>query len=362
MPGSSRRDERLPAWLIVPASRERLDGIRDYAFRLGSAIEAERPAVFLTTRDDAAPPADGRLLDSWRDVVNVSPRPGCIIVNYQPQAWMRRDALALFTTLGGLRGAGVRVLVVFHEYQLDPAPAVRRRAARVLFRGIARAVARRADALVATHGFVAARLREDGLDRAAPVHIIPVGSNVDAIAERRPLAGSSVMFGQPAGMNGPVVREAVAQLRAAGHPPLRWICRNSEEAARWLANEGLRPDDITIRAALDTRAVAAELASASVAFAPIVDGVSTRRTTVVAFLQHGLPIAGTTGRATDPLFGDSGAFLLSPVDDPAAGARSLVAVLGDRARQDAMSREARTLFEQHLTWPRIARHFLELAS
>jgi glycosyltransferase involved in cell wall biosynthesis len=79
---------------------------------------------------------------------------------------------------------------------------------------------------------------------------------------------------------------------------------------------------------------------------------------VMAALAHGLPVVGTAGPCTDPLFAAESGCLLTGVPD----APALVANL-DRLLRDAPSRAraglaARATYEAHFTWERIAAAYL----
>jgi len=108
----------------------------------------------------------------------------------------------------------------------------------------------------------------------------------------------------------------------------------------------------------------AELLSATDLFlAPFVDGVSTRRTTVMAALQHGLAVIGTDGRLTDPVLRESDqALRLVPV------AREDLFVdvtreLASRQRErEEIRRAARRLYDEHFDWPIIAESLLRYLS
>jgi hypothetical protein len=347
--------------MIVPASPQRFDGIRDFACRLAAALAPAQDVTIVTTADDAAPVPGATVLPGWGGLRNAAARPGVIYVNYQPQAWLRRDTFALLKTLRAFHAEGARVIVIIHEYQIDPAPTVKRMAGRRLLRSLARAFARRADVIVTTHGFVADLARRDGIDRLCTIATIPVGSNLPASAAAAASGSRAVMFGQPAGMS-PSMMGAAARALGASKMELVWCCRDAREANAWLAAHGLQSHGIRVAAGLDPAAVSGELAASCMAVAPIDDGVSTRRTSVAAFLQHGLPIAGTDGRTTDSLLRDSGAFELARIGDAAAMEEAVARVAGDRAKRSAMSAAARALFDAQLSWPRIASRYLELGS
>lgn len=350
------------SWMIVPASPERFDGVRDFARHLAAALADAGPVQSVTTRDDRNPSAGTTVLSSWRALDLMGEAPRVIYVNYVPQLWLRRDLPFLLSRLGRLRSGGTRLIFIVHEYQLDPGPSLTRRAARVLFRAMARAFASRAHAIVTSHGYVAGLAKEDRLDGRAPIVTIPVGSNIpgEVRSDGSP-RGGVVMFGQPAGMSALLVAAGVKAARARG-VEIVWICRSEDEAREWLARHDVPADAIRIAAGLDERGVSRTLASAAIGFAPNDDGASTRRTSVAALLQHGLPVVGSDGRTTDRMLRDSGAFTLVPPDDPAAAEAAIERLLGDDAARARMGAAARVLFETNLSWPRIAAQYAQLAS
>ena len=58
------------------------------------------------------------------------------------------------------------------------------------------------------------------------------------------------------------------------------------------------------------------LAACDLMVQPYPDGVSTRRGSTTALLAHGRAIVTTNGIATEPLWSDSGAIAMAPVDNP----------------------------------------------
>lgn len=350
--------------LLVPASPEVFDGVRDFSRDLRDALAPAAPVDVVTTSDDAAPLDGARVIDGWGRF-DVPPGTRAIIVNYLPTAWLRRETIGLMRTLRRFRKEGGRVIVVVHEYQIDSDGSLRRAAARATFRALARAFARRADAIVVTHGLAVRRLHADGVDRLSRVVLVPAGSTIPRAGapadDIDPAHGRRVvMFGQPAFMDAAAVRAVTRALAGAGAPPLRWICRSAEELRRWMAAAGIAADDVVIRAGLDVRDASRELLGSALAFAPIADGVSTRRTTVITFLHHGLPIVGIKGPATDDLLEQSGAFALTSRSDADGMAARVLSLLADDGLREGMSAAGSTLFEEQLAWPHIGRQYLEL--
>jgi glycosyltransferase involved in cell wall biosynthesis len=107
---------------------------------------------------------------------------------------------------------------------------------------------------------------------------------------------------------------------------------------------------------LDVSSLAEHLAASDLYLAPFVDGVSARRTTLMAALQHGLAVVGTDGHLTDTILRDArDGLLLTPSRDSAAfavAAGHLATDPGERARRGA---KARRLYETCFDWPSACR-------
>jgi glycosyltransferase involved in cell wall biosynthesis len=92
---------------------------------------------------------------------------------------------------------------------------------------------------------------------------------------------------------------------------------------------------------LTNSTLAAHVAACDLLVQPYPDGVSSRRTTVMAGLHLGVPIVTTTGRLTEPFWEMSRAVRVSPVGDCAhiiENVRSLLANAEERRRLVATAR------------------------
>ncbi len=91
--------------------------------------------------------------------------------------------------------------------------------------------------------------------------------------------------------------------------------------------------------------VSANLLAADAVVMPYRDGVSFRRTTLMAALQHGCPVVSTIPAAPDlvPEIRPGENMLLVPPGDPIALAESLARLAGDMALRQKLSQEARQL-------------------
>jgi glycosyltransferase involved in cell wall biosynthesis len=109
--------------------------------------------------------------------------------------------------------------------------------------------------------------------------------------------------------------------------------------------------------------LAAAIAAADLFLLPLADGVSTRRTTLMAALQHGLPVVATRGPLTDRELLDAGdALRLVPVartDLFAATARELAQAPAARVR---LGEAGRALYERAFAWESTAARVLRALS
>jgi glycosyltransferase involved in cell wall biosynthesis len=120
---------------------------------------------------------------------------------------------------------------------------------------------------------------------------------------------------------------------------------------------GIDPDVRMVRPGfLPAEALAEMIAAADIFLAPFADGVSTRRTTLMAALQQGVAIVGTDGPLTDPLLRDATeALRLTPVHDPDAFARAAVALAASPAQRISLGQAARQLYCERFDWAVTAR-------
>ena len=196
-----------------------------------------------------------------------------------------------------------------------------------------------------------------------PVRPVPVGSNITAVGttaqEARERFGFSdelvvALFGTghpsralacaEAAIDALAARRGAASLRVLnlgrGAPPLR-VCADV---------------DVQTPGQLDPEELSWRLWASDVMLLPFTDGVSTRRTTLMAGLAHGLPVVGSRGANTDDVIvHHPEAIALAPVDDLAAFVRTVIVLTEDPTRLRAMGEAGRRLYRSHFDWPVVAR-------
>jgi glycosyltransferase involved in cell wall biosynthesis len=311
-----------------------VDAIRDYADHLASALADRGLEVEVDREPPEAHPAD------------------VILLNYNPFSYGRRGfARAPAAGLRRARRRGSRICLVVHESYV-PALNWRWAVLGAWQRVQLRRVVRCADVVFTPVEPLARKLAAEHL---------PVGSNLPDLRRcrgderarlalpRDALVIAAFGTGHPsrriedvagaANAAADVHQQVVVLNLGAGAPPVRGL----RESVRLIEPGWLEASD-----------VARHLAAADLFVAPFVDGVSTRRTTLMAALQHGLPVVGTDGRLTDGVLRSSHALTLVPVDDRQGLSDAARALAGDPGRRHALGAAGRELYERAFDWPVIA--------
>jgi hypothetical protein len=104
-------------------------------------------------------------------------------------------------------------------------------------------------------------------------------------------------------------------------------------AARAWAPDRLEPDD-----------VAAALRACDVLVQPYPDGITTRRTSVMAGLKNGVAIVSSAGALTEPVWGETNAVALAPVVPPAAFVDRTDGLLRDPVARVALAGRGATTY------------------
>ena len=190
-----------------------------------------------------------------------------------------------------------------------------------------------------------------------PAHHLPVGSNLPDMRHARGAERARLGIGEDA---------IVLAAFGTGHPSrmLDYVAEAADSVASQghqtvLLNLGFNTPDVSVDRAvrvlapghLEDEAISRHLAAADVYLAPFTDGVSTRRTTLMAALQHGLAIVGTDGHNTDEMLrGSASAMRLTPVADREAFWRSVCELASDPDARAELGERARVLYQEQFDW------------
>ena len=102
------------------------------------------------------------------------------------------------------------------------------------------------------------------------------------------------------------------------------------------------------------------LAAMDIHLTPFIDGVSTRRGSFMAGIQHGIPTVSTEGILTDGVLkqANGDVFLLASVEDPEAFERHAVTLLEDAGLRRHMAASSRAFYQASFSKDVIASRFL----
>jgi glycosyltransferase involved in cell wall biosynthesis len=152
--------------------------------------------------------------------------------------------------------------------------------------------------------------------------------------------------------------EAAISALAAAHGSGSLVVLNLGAGARSIAV----PTGVELRTpdALEPETVSEHLSSADLVLLPFVDGLSTRRTTMMAALAHGRPVLGLRSPQTDAvLLRTPPAVAMTEVGSRGGFARTAVELSLDSDRLDQLGHAGRRLYESEFDWPVIVGRIVE---
>lgn len=367
----------VPWHILTGEYPPRPGGVSDYSAHLagglaraGAEVHVWAPAA---ENEGPAPAVEGvvvhRLTGGWSRAglarlgaaLDAFAPPRRLLVQYTPGAWGRKGLNLGFCRWLVEQGRRDEVRLMFHEvcypWRLRDKPTRWLLAAGQ--RWMARTLLKAGSTVYISIPEWEPLLRAAGLRDERPVIWLPVPSTVPEAADvgevaalRRRLApaGQTVVgsFGTYGAAIGGMLAEVLppllggrdgrvgvligrgsetfaARLRAA-HPVL---------AGRLIATGGLPPEDVS-----------RHLQACDLLVQPYPDGVSSRRTTVMAGLAHGRPVATTAGPLTEPVWSETGAVALAPMAEPGGLARLAEALLADPEARARLAAAARLTYEQ----------------
>jgi glycosyltransferase involved in cell wall biosynthesis len=102
------------------------------------------------------------------------------------------------------------------------------------------------------------------------------------------------------------------------------------------------------------------LARATLLLAPFLDGVSTRRTSVMAALAHQLPVVTTRAGSTQRSIPWEKFCAITPAESEEEYSRAALQLLSHPNQAQAMGEEGKKYFEDHFSWPVLSKSFFKM--
>jgi glycosyltransferase involved in cell wall biosynthesis len=194
--------------------------------------------------------------------------------------------------------------------------------------------------------------------RDLPVRWLPVPSSIpvatdpgDARAVREAVVnGPDDLIVGHFSTYSPAIRQTLGQvvpalLADAPRLQVQLLGRGSAEALAGLRSATPSHDRLYAAGELDAAALSAHLQACDLLLQPYPDGASSRRTTLMAALAHGVPVVTTVGRLSEPFWSQSGAIVAVPADDSAALARAVAGLLAEPERRALLGAAGRAAYD-----------------
>jgi glycosyltransferase involved in cell wall biosynthesis len=348
--------------LLCSESPGRIDAIRAYSLRLAAALrgrEGISADVYLRTPDGRWSSGEAGPVER-RDLLSGLRAYDAVVLQYNPFMYGRWGfapwlpvSLATFR-----RRSGPKIALMIHEPYVPM----------IGWRWVLMGTWQRAQlfAIRLLSDVVAVSIETWTADLRAlrprrPTHHLPVGSNLPDRREARNAQRARLEIGD----------RIVLATMSSGHPSRRveYITAAANAVAEncgatVLLNLGAgapRLDglaeavEVHSPGRLTEEDLAAHVATADIFLAPFIDGVSTRRGSMMAALQHGVAVIGTDGRLTDSVLrGAINAIRLVPIERGDDFADAAVRLAADDEARSKLGQEGRRLYELSFDWPVVA--------
>ena len=364
------------------------EGVGDYSFRLAVELAKEHEVTLVTSRGMSPPgERDGvrilPIVPNWgpqglRVLVHelVRLRPDVVNLQYEPYLYHRWGInLWLPMAMLVLRAQGLPIVTTVHEPFV---PFTRwqwwltgpiQRLSLVFLVCASRKIA------VTTWAWIG-RLRPWVSWRLKDVVRIPVGTNVPPVSVS---AEDRAEIRQR--WNVPTTGVVIGVFSPLGNGKLFDLILRTWEGLRLVRPDavllllGVTRDEVLARfpeAPTDPRAIytgflapdriSRLITGLDVALAPFVDGLSSRRSSTISLMAHGIPIVSTLGPLTDPdIFGDS-PIRLVPLGEEAGFYRAIEDLLRSAEERKRVGDLTRTFYARHFAWAHIAKQVADLAA
>lgn len=371
-----------PRWHLVSGEFPPAPGgVSDYTRAVAAGLAAAGDSVDVWCpgapgpADDPAGVTVHRLGGLWtaRDLVcadaelDAAPAPRRLLVQWVPHAFGQRSmnvGFCRWVRRRARRGDVVDLMV--HEPFLGfREGAVRHDVVAAVHRIMAATLLRAARRVWVSIPAWATRLRPWAIGRTPRFCWLPVPStlaisNDDELRARvrTAVGGPGVTVGHFGTYDAPTRQQlhaiAPGLLRTVGGARLLLLGRGSDAAAEALRRAMPHVSDRVAGAgALGAADLSAHLQACDLMVQPYVDGASTRRTTLMAALAHGVPVVTTIGRLSERFWRDSPAILAVAAGDAEAVIAATAALATDRERRLRQGAAARATYDTRFALPHV---------
>jgi glycosyltransferase involved in cell wall biosynthesis len=210
------------------------------------------------------------------------------------------------------------------------------------------------------------QLRRYALGRALEFTWLPVASNIPVVdnpdsmraIRARYVNGAGTLvghFGTCDRHTTELLLRCVPELMQNGRPQAMLLLGRGSEQIRadLIHRQPALADRVHATGELRAADLSLHISACDLMLQPYIDGVSSRRTSTMVALAHGVPIVTTSGRLTEPLWAKSEAVAMAPVEDLSSLVERAARLLPDAAARQRMSAAALSLYSQRFDVERI---------
>ncbi len=364
--------------LVFPKLPPALDGIGDHTARLAAALAASGEHVRVLAAQPEADPIPGvevarafsmeqrRGIWELASAVEADP-PDWLVLQFNQFSygrWGLNPHVPLVLRHIKKKCPGLRLAVLFHE---DFVPVTSWKFALMTLwqRWQFWMLGRQADLIFFTIEEWARQYQPWFPD--APVRSLPVGSNIPHVGVSRSEARRRIglaeetfvlgLFGSARGSRlMPYIRRAAEAIRQRT-PDVAVLYVGLHSA---VVQEALNGLPLVDAGPLPAEEVSVHLSAMDVHLTPFGGGVSSRRGSFMAGLQHGVATVSTEGALTDAAlrWAAGEAFLLAPAEDEAAFVRQVAALYEDPGRRAHVAAAGRAFYEASFSWDAVSERLL----
>lgn len=348
-------------------------GIGDYTLKLARALSSFSVEVALFGGRVTADPRAREIGDEW-DARTLSSAldllrefaPNLVVLQYTPLMYAEHGQAEALERFWESCGRQWRTALTLHEtyFRVWRYPPSWIRGANEK-RRMRRLIQRTHHVVTASQPLVD-EVRRWGL--AVDARYIPVGSAFDVSLGDRELWRTA---------NGITKGDVVLALFGGG-TSLRWLRRHVDEVdrvararglpVRWLLLGGAPREWFHLESPVhdpgrvSEEALSCWLQASDIFLMPHYAGVCGKRSTLMAAMQHRLPVVGTRTDTTDAFWDTAAGVTLTERDARAEFAAAVIRLVSDANLRVRSGDENRRFFDQYFAWDRIARSFVELAN
>lgn len=365
----------MATWhLITGEYPPQVGGVSDYTRVIAGALAAAGDAVHVW-----CPPAEGETprvpgVSVHRELGRMAPRdlkrvgrmldrmpgPRKLLVQWVPHSYGYRSLNVAFCAWLWSRSAlrGDRVQVMVHEPWLAfSRRSVRQSVAASVHRLMTLVLLRAAERVWLSAPWWERLWRPYALGRRTPFEWLPLPNGVPVHSVRATGRTEEARFVAPGGVQlghfgtyGAWMAERLTRLLPAllhtGGRAMLLIGKGSEAFLEgFLGGHPELAGRIRATGVLTHAEVSRHLAACDLMVQPYPDGVSARRTSLLAVIAHGVPAVTTQAWATEPLWPESGAVALAPLDDLDAERAAVERLIADPEERRRLGEAGRRLYE-----------------